>query len=587
MLFPQTPPQTQTQADALSHSQQQQPPPQPQQQQQVVANLRAVPLFLISITVLTLPPPHTQQQLQQLQQQQQQPQQQQQQLTQAHVQLHTQHYALSQQQAAAHQQLGFVPRPPGGAHGAGGGAMLSALSQGMLAAGLYTCAEPQGPGGSTRAPICPLVIGAGASPPAWSARDACGSFSGQLGASSTPVAIPVLRPSSYPSGGSSQDSPCVSSYERLSGERAGIAPPALGRSPLDGAMRIVQAERAATSPYIAAQSAGSPFVSAHHSSAHANQRHALSLARTPPLGVPVQLVGSGHAGSGNFALFRPVSLASSPPLFGTSPPVMAVGGSPFLLPHTHSAYSPQSSSPHGSVSSKASSRRGSPFAADSPGRGALGGILSSATYGTLRPVARMSVQHMFPSSAPTGGMRSMPGSQHGLPNASELDSHSHLVEGAEGASPLAGTMRGVESSSLSRSVVSLSRDLDALRMSLNLGPAGSSVEHPSVRCDGAAERRSQEVSGRPRSRSRTSGTGRGEGPLPQPHHSARRVSYSPSRRCAATISTSDAARPSLSPPPRHRSVSLFAPLIRALHIIRDSIMVRSSAIEGVHSHTGM
>lgn len=368
-------------------------------------------------------------------------------------------------------------------------------------------------------------------------------------ASSLPVAIPLqpsaLRSASCAGSSAGAASPCavvgiggahggglfggsradaendrVGSWERSPAVGIPVSVGAVGRARSDAAGRIA----------CAGHSPGGGFLPQHespHSWTHAHEHRAMAAAheRTPPQNVPVMVDATGRGGGNGLegdalgGLFRPVSGASSPPLFGTSPPALAMSGSPFLLPLDSSSFgaatrgggmasaiagpqvgaSPGSSvSPHeGSLSSKMSSCRGSPFLEEhTPGCG-LGGALhigASAHGGggraspgagqqyyqhqhELRLAQQRGVAGAYPSSAPAGNLRSMPASHQGGLGYSpdDLDPHS-LLDGTDPhCQPLGGALHA-QSGLLSRSVVSLSRDLDALRMSLNLGTAAEHAD---------------------------------------------------------------------------------------------------------------
>lgn len=214
-----------------------------------------------------------------------------------------------------------------------------------------------------------------------------------------------------------------------------------------------------------------------------------NLAHTPPQALHVRVSTPDTAPSlpeGRInSVFRPVACAASPPLFGASPPALsglgggpAPGGPPPLLPSAFCASaahgprvssSPRSSSPHeGSASSKASSRRNSPFL-DYPA--------------VHRPSATAAPAGMAPpvgTTLPPGlqGVAIVPanlGSSTSAFAAAEVDGGGELIEGAEDAPPLHSTRMAASglgrARGLSRTIGSLSRDLDALRTSINMGHA--------------------------------------------------------------------------------------------------------------------
>lgn len=356
-------------------------------------------------------------------------------------------------------------------------------------------------------------------------------------AASSPVAIPVHMPSSHshsrsgssaaatpgagPFGSSRPDADYVraGSWER----GAAIVPVglgAVGRATSDASGRVARAGRSPGGGFL--QESPHSWTHAQHLPQAGSQRE-----RTPPQGVrvPVQLVrrgghlagGAGGAACGAAgggaggdedlrALFRPVRCSSSPPLFGTSPPALAASGSAFLLPmddslvarRMHSAVAGppigapsaagSSASPHASsLSSKMSSCRGSPslevaptgsggMPGSSPGQAGAGAGQRPTDQQHQQLAARAALRAGVPhsSSAPAAGLRPIaPDSHRGLGFGPEdLDTHG-FFEGADAGTSLGGTLHA---HSLSRSVIGLSRDLDALRMSLNLGTAGEHAD---------------------------------------------------------------------------------------------------------------
>jgi hypothetical protein len=317
-------------------------------------------------------------------------------------------------------------------------------------------------------------------------------------ATSPPVAIPYAFYSQH--GGGGPDSTAGSP-----GAAGSFEPRAGGGVPIPPAQHAGRPGSSPGNPLIRTGSSGSGALrdASPQQWAHTGMA-GLPPARTPPQAVPVSLSGRadsrltpGSGGGGRrafddeYSIFQPIGgLASSPPLFGTSPPALASGGSPACLStmlagaaHLSAfagqprSYSPAlSSSAHDQDSNKdsnSSSHRGSPFSARLTGDGlgagggggfVLGGGLSGVAYGARAvPCSVHHVMTMPSSSAPAGGFRSIPGGQHGG-FGGDLDAPA-MLEGS-------GMLRG-DAGSLSRSVVALSRDLDALRMSLNLGVAPS------------------------------------------------------------------------------------------------------------------
>ena len=386
-----------------------------------------------------------------------------------------------------------------------------------------TAAVPAAAQGSSPQLAGAIVSGGAAGSPFGShAHAACVPLSGSHVASS-PVAIPSQAPSSIriasvgtsplARASSSADAPgdagaareCaradgdhgrarVGSWEQGVGGRVPVRIDAIGRATSDAAARV--------------SSHDSPMARerAHSLRTHGAAQHAF----TPPQAVPVHVLGrdATHALGADEdygGLFRPVSGASSPPLFGTSPPALAMSGSAYLLPSAMmlasrgginsligaqppmGASPGSSASPHDGCSSKRSSCRGSPFLEHTLGGAPIGGSGGLGGGGGRHSPAPLSAAHMYhvhcaaprapaayASSAPAGGAPPLHASEQAFAFArDELDGLTRLHERDDEAAMLGVTLHA---SSLSRSVISLSRDLDALRRSLNLGHAAEHTD---------------------------------------------------------------------------------------------------------------